>query len=189
MKAKSKSKANSKAKTSVAKTSKKDSQDIVDLILRDHKPIKELILVLKDSEVAIGKKRSSFHEFHQLLSNHAKAEEQTLYVEMKNSDDLRIESFEGDIEHKLADRLMSEVNEIKNDNDMFTAKVKVLAELVEHHIAEEENEVLKQVRKEFDAELRSEIGEDYSKLLHQLAGEPNSKTSNFEKSSEQSQAL
>jgi Hemerythrin HHE cation binding domain len=161
----SKSKNNLKpTKRAVSKKNEKET-DIVSLILRDHKPIKDLIVTLKDSEVSIAKKRPAFAEFERMLSSHAKAEEESLYVHLKQVDDLRVEGLEGDTEHAIADHLMKEINESKSDEDTWMAKVKVLAELVDHHVKEEEKDILKEVRKEFSAEECTEIGETYSQLL------------------------
>ena len=49
--AKAKSAVTNKGKSSAKSAAK---PDIVDLILQDHKPIKELLMILKDSEVEAG---------------------------------------------------------------------------------------------------------------------------------------
>ena len=159
-----------------------NSKDITALILRDHEPIKELILILKDSEVSITKKRPAYAEFEKILSHHAKAEEKSLYVHMKKEDNLRLEGLEGDVEHTLADQLIKEIDQIKNDDDTWMAKVKVLSELVDHHVKEEEKEVLKQVRKEFDVDTRIEIGKEYSQLLSQFQAMGSGKIKSTEQS-------
>lgn len=157
-----------------------ESGDIIDLILRDHKPIKELILVLKDPEVKIIQKRPAFEEFETILSGHAAAEEESLYVHMKKVDELRMEALEGDVEHALAVQLMEEIGHIKGDEYAWLAKVKVLAELVDHHVKEEEKQFLKDVRKQIDVATRIEIGTEYLQLLSQLKKDGNgtAKTSN-----------
>lgn len=147
------------------------TDDIVTLILRDHRPIKELILILKDQEISISKKRPAFADFESVLTSHAKAEEESLYVHLKEYDDLRTEGLEGDTEHAIAEQLMQEVNQSKDDEDLWMAKVKVLAELVDHHVKEEEKEVLKEVRKEVSLEERMELGEMYSQLLSKYQSE------------------
>lgn len=158
--------------------------DITSLILRDHVPIKKHILVLKDSEIGIIQKKLAYAEFERVLSNHAKAEQESLYIHMKNEDDLCIEGLEGDTEHALADQLMKEIDSIKNDDNLWMAKVKVLAELVDHHVKEEEKEVLKHVQKKFDVNTRIEIGTEYSNLLGQFRDEKFQTTKYTEQSQE-----
>ena len=148
--------------------------DITSLILRDHMPIKKLILTLKDSKVEISRKQPAYEEFKRALTIHAQAEEESLYVHMKEEDegdDLRVEGYEGDTEHAIAFDLIQEIDEIRSNDDQWMAKVKVLAELVEHHIKEEENEFFKKIRKEFSTVERTEIGKEYSRLLNQFSAD------------------
>lgn len=159
------------SKKHVGLKSDSQSREVSALILQDHKPIKELVLILKDSDGSIAKKRPAFAEFERLLSSHAKAEEESLYIHLKQVDHLRPEGLEGDTEHAIADRLMREVNESKGDDDLWMAKVKVLAELVDHHLKEEETEMLKKLPKDLTSEKRIEIGKLYSKLLNKYREE------------------
>lgn len=171
--AKTKQKVHLKVK-STTKSNSSSPGDITSLILRDHEPLKKLISTLKDSEVAISKKRPAYKEFRQALTVHAKAEEESLYVHMKEEDegaDLRVEGFEGDTEHTIADGLIKEIDGIRSNDDQWMAKVKVLAELVEHHIKEEEKEFFKKIRKEFGTVERIEIGKEYSRLLNQFSAD------------------
>lgn len=163
-----------KKKTSIGSQSKSQSRgdsDITALILRDHEPIRSLILVLKDSEVGITRKRIAYAEFEHLLSSHSKAEEKSLYIKMKKETDLKVIGLEGEIEHELADQLMKEIDQNRGDTDLWTAKVKVLAELVDHHIKEEETEVLKEIKLQFDSRERALLGEEYQSLLNQIRSE------------------
>ena len=157
-KEKKKSKSNSKAKSHKAKSSSIDSDnDIVGLILTDHKALREMIETLKDEDEELEKKAEVFEQFAPTLIAHAKPEEKTLYLAMKEIDDLRSEGFEGEVEHTLADQLVEEIKRTR-DEDEWMAKVKVLAELVEHHIEEEEEELLPNYKKESSKEDRFELG-------------------------------
>ena len=152
-----------KEKKQLVKSDGSNPKDIISLILRDHEPIKKLILVLKDSEASMSKKRPAYSEFKKLLSVHAKAEQDSLYVRMKTEDVLRVEALEGDMEHSLSAQLLSEIQMLEKDSDKdaWMAKVKVLAELVDHHIKEEESDVFKLLHKQFSADVLTEIGKDY----------------------------
>jgi hemerythrin superfamily protein len=123
----------SKAKHKVSAKPKIDTADIIQMIMVDHKPLKKLIKVMKDSDQSLSARQKAFEEFAPLLVAHAKPEEQVLYVYMRKDEDLREESFEGEVEHGLADQMLEEAKRT-DDEDLWSAKVKVLAELVEHHI-------------------------------------------------------
>lgn len=144
--------------------------DIVELILDDHVALKKLIKVLKDDDADLGEKYAAFGEFAPLLTIHAKPEEQTLYVDMKEDEEQKLEGLEGDIEHALADQLVNELK-METDDDVFEAKVKVLAEMVEHHIEEEEEEMLPEYRKNTDIEKRIELGAQFLELKEQIGME------------------
>ncbi len=152
---------NGKAKTNGR--SKTAQEDIVTLILEDHKPLKKLIEVLKDSEQSLSKRRKAFDQFAPLLISHAKPEEESLYVYMKQDKELREGGLEGDVEHGLADQLIEEAKGTK-DEDLWSARVKVLAELVEHHIEEEEEELLPDFRKNSEPDERVALGQTYLQL-------------------------
>lgn len=146
--------------------------DVIDLILDDHKSLKQLIKTLK-SDAEFEEKFLCFEEFAPMLTMHAKPEEQTIYVSMKKDDDeeSRIEALEGDIEHGLADQLVEELKRT-TDQDMWMAKVKVLAELVEHHIEEEEEELLPTYKENSELEERQRLAVKFMQIKEEL-GEQN----------------
>jgi hemerythrin-like domain-containing protein len=93
-------------KKSLAKSS---SMDIINLILTDHKPLKQLIKILKREKSNYAQKLAAFNDFAPLLVAHAKPEEQTWYGDLrgggKSGLEMRIMGIEGEIEHGLADQL------------------------------------------------------------------------------------
>ena len=140
-----------------------NAEDVIELILRDHIPLKKLIETLKDDQIGRSQKEAPLEQFIPLLVSHAKAEEKSLYVQMKKIKSLRVGSFEGDTEHEIAENLIHEIN-ASADDDKWNAKVKVLAELIEHHIEEEENEMLKKVQSHMDLPTRKAAGAVYTEL-------------------------
>lgn len=130
--------------------------DIIQLIFEDHKPLKDLIQVMK-SEQSFDVRVSAFEDFAVQLTAHAKPEELVLYKDMKAKKDLRESALEGDAEHGLADQMVEEIKRAI-DPDEKSAKIKVLAELVEHHIKEEENDLLPLFQSNSSEDERLELG-------------------------------
>lgn len=151
----------SRARGSQAQTSK---DDIVKLILLDHAPLKRLIAILKDSELTIRTRRRAFDQFAPLLLVHAHAEQESFYTFLKDENrELRVHGLEGEVEHALAEYLIDEVK-MAEDAGVWSARAKVLADLVEHHIEEEETEIIPDFKKEVDIEDRVLIGKQYLDL-------------------------
>lgn len=134
--------------------------DIVKMLLDDHRPLKRCIEILKNSELNLSSRRAAFNEFAPLLTIHAKAEEAVLYNFEKTEIDMRESAFEGDVEHALAEQMIEEVKQAV-DKDIWSAKAKVLAELVEHHIKEEETETFRELKKEAKPADLIRLGEEY----------------------------
>jgi hemerythrin superfamily protein len=147
-------------RTQAKKKTQSSKKDIITLILNDHKPLKKMIKTLKSEKVKLAKKKEVFEEFAPTLIAHAKPEEKSWYPNLKTEHDMAVEGTEGDVEHGLADQLCEELKST-TDHDLFMAKVKVLAELVEHHIEEEEEELLPTYRKDSTIEEREKVGQKY----------------------------
>jgi hemerythrin-like domain-containing protein len=144
--------------------------DIVEIILQDHKPLKRLIKILT-SEKSIADKRRAYEEFAPLLAAHSKPEEQSMYAHMHEKEELNGDAYEGETEHDIAEQLISDIESLATDEeDEWEAKVKVLGELVEHHIEEEEEEMLPELKKELTDEERSHIGEEFLRLKAEGVG-------------------
>jgi hypothetical protein len=143
---------------------RKTSGDIIQLILADHKPLKRLIKILKSGK-DYSVKAPAFEEFAPLLLAHAHPEQESLYEYMKKEkdEDVQCEAYEGETEHSLAEEM---VHAVKTTRDVLIwgAKAKVLAELVEHHIQEEEEEMLPSFRKQTELAERISLGDQYLSL-------------------------
>lgn len=148
--------------------------DLVELIKEDHKPLKELIKTLK-SDISREERADAFEEFALLLIAHSKPEEDVLYTLMKDKKELRSEGFEGDVEHQLAEQMVDEARRT-TDPDLFVARTKVLAELVGHHIQEEEDMLLPDFKKSTTPSERLRMGQQFLKLKvdYLAAGDGNS---------------
>ena len=143
-----------------------DDVDIYDLISDHHDYLKESIVVLMDVDADPTKKRMHLSRFLTLLDMHARAEEETLYQELKaNSDKMaRIEALGAQREHDVAKELASELRGLQFEqswSEEIDAKAKVIASLVTHHMDEEESEIFSVARAGISDEVAETIGMKY----------------------------
>ena len=141
--------------------------DIISVIKEDHEPLKDLIKVMKNPDLDFSQRLQAFKEFAPLLLTHAKAEEKALYDFMKQKSKLAVQAFEGDTEHAIADQLVLEIKTATEQN-VVSAKIKVLAELVEHHIQEEESEMLPEIKKSVPASVLKKLTAKYIEVQEEL---------------------
>lgn len=161
---------NSKAKPKTPTTNKTTSEyDIISLIKADHKPLKTRLGTLQNLNHDISIRRKTYHDFALLLECHSRCEEKALYSIIKTEEiyKLRADAYEAEVEHGLADKLVEEIDQV-SDSVKWSAKVKVLAEIVEHHLNEEENELLPRFKKNSSAEERIRIGHKYLAMRSRL---------------------
>ena len=92
---------------------------------------------MKSEKASLPEKKAAFKGFAPTLEAHAKPDENAWYIDMKSEEEMKQDGLEGDVEHTLAEQLCKVLKSTSVDN-LFEAKVKVLAEFVEHHLQEEE---------------------------------------------------
>lgn len=136
---------------------------LVEAIKRDHVDLKKFIEVLKDEEADHAEKKEAYDPFMKLLDSHAEAEEKALYTVCLKEEELSDHGHEGFVEHDIARELMQSIARTRR-SEVWMAKVKVLAEVVEHHIEEEENEFLPEVEENIGQEEQQKILAQFLKL-------------------------
>lgn len=151
--------------------------DILTLIKDQHKILKECIKTLKSEKVEDEEKHEALIRFIPTLKMHSEAEEQTIYAlmtEKAEEDEAEQLVMEAEIEHKLAKSLVEELEEGNYKDEWTTeiaAKAKVLAEVVEHHAEEEEDEFFKAIRETLDKSERLDIGTQFQQKCDEIAEE------------------
>ena len=140
-----------------------DNPDAVALLKADHRKVEELF---KSFEAAKGdgKKKALAEQICMELMLHTKIEEDVFYPACEGSveDDLLKEAY---VEHDGAKVLIAEIEAGGPDDEFYDAKVKVLSEMIKHHVEEEEKRVegmFAQARK---------AGLDMVELASRMAGE------------------
>jgi len=125
-------------------------EDILKVIVDHHEVLRECIEPLKDQGSTEAQRRKSLSTFIPMLRLHAHAEQETLYEYIREIPNLKPSALEGVEEHDIAESLamqLENMDYMNNWDEEITSKAKVLAELVEYHIDEEEKEFFPEVRR------------------------------------------
>jgi len=148
------------------------NKDAIALLKEDHRKVEELFMQFEKAS-GKGGKRTVAEEICKELTIHAKIEEEIFYpaCEGKVDEDLLNEAY---VEHDGAKVLVAEIEAGDPSDEFYDAKVTVLQEQVEHHVAEEEKRMeglFAQARKaglDMDA-LGVELATRKQELLSQIA--------------------
>ncbi|CAN5605070.1 hemerythrin domain-containing protein [Caulobacter sp. FWC2] len=113
--------------------------DAVALLKADHRKVEDLFAQFKSAK-GDGKKKALAEQICMELTVHTKIEEDIFYpaCEGKVEEDLLKEAY---VEHDGAKVLIAEIEAGGPDDEFYDAKVKVLSEMIEHHVEEEEKRV------------------------------------------------
>jgi len=140
-----------------------EDTDLLDTLKREHDEVKGLLADLEEADTAAGR-RKLVQQIKAALVPHAKAEQKILYdaIIALRDKDAQIDGHEGYLEHELADKTLQRLGSIANaTSPEHKATAKVLKELLEHHIREEERNVWADARKHFSDEDRARMNAKY----------------------------
>jgi iron-sulfur cluster repair protein YtfE (RIC family) len=136
-----------------------ESTDILDTLKKEHDEVKDLLANLSDAETA-AQRRNLVKKIKAALVPHTKAEEKVVYdaVIALRAKDAQMDGHEGYLEHEWAAKTLQRLEAIGNAaSPEHKAAGKVLKELVEHHIDEEERNVWKDVKEHFSDDDRKKM--------------------------------
>jgi hemerythrin superfamily protein len=146
--------------------------DIRHVLHADHEEILSLVRDMADARTA-EKRMSYFNSLKPLLTAHARAEEQVVYVPMTKAKDAEAKDLgnEGFVEHSLVDILMERMSKAGvAGTDGWKAHATVVKELLEHHIKEEESDIFSALGKDFSDKQRDAMAVEFSKEKARLLG-------------------
>jgi hypothetical protein len=142
--------------------------NIVDVLLLDHKYLKECIKTLKSEGAIKAKKLKVGRCFLDAVKKHSNAEKKAVYTAIKPYKDLHHAVLEGECEHGIIDSkvkmLIPKLTHARVLSEELEVELKVVAEILEHHIREEEKEMFPKMRKDLDKGLQNEMGFQFMKL-------------------------
>lgn len=152
-------------KTSARKTAAKRTtasrNDAIKLLVADHKEVKALFKAYNkkaEKGASADERQAMALKICGLLKVHTSIEEEIFYPAARATIDDDALLDEATVEHASAKDLITQIEGMSADEDLYDAKVKVLGEYIEHHVKEEEEELFPEVKKS-DADL-AELGAD-----------------------------
>jgi hemerythrin superfamily protein len=138
------------------------SNDILDTLATEHDEVQELLERLTKSERA-AEQKSLVAQIKKALVPHTKAEEQVVYdaVAALKDEKPQIDGAEGYTEHALASATLKQLEMLTPNTPEFKAHAKVLKELVNHHIKEEEDAIWSDVKDNFSDDQRARMNQAF----------------------------
>jgi hemerythrin-like domain-containing protein len=134
----------------------------IDLLKADHAKVKDILSQLSDStERALKKRVELLGKLEMEICIHTRLEEEILYPAFKaaGSKEQDVMYFEAKEEHRTVDSLvLPDLKLTDPGTPEFSGRVKVVKELLEHHIEEEETEMFPQAKKLLGKEKLEELG-------------------------------
>ncbi len=119
-------------------------KDAIDLLKADHKVVNTLFKEYATARAP--KKRVIIAQICKELTIHAQIEEEIFYPRAQSAIKDKALIPEAVVEHQTLKYLIAQIMDAPSD-ELFAARVTVLAEYVKHHVKEEQNELFPLVKK------------------------------------------
>jgi hemerythrin superfamily protein len=144
------------------------SEDVVELILADHRAFEELLRALRSRE---EDRPARLGELADLLVAHAEAEEREVYPALKEA---LPRSEEDEVDHGAEEHaegheaLLALQEADPEDHDSFEDALEELSEALTHHLDEEERDILNGAREHVSEGQRNELGRAFRRTRGEL---------------------
>lgn len=139
-----------------------EHEELFQALRRDHQDVRDTFRKLRE-EGRSSERVRLVYELETELLPHMIAEERVLYPRLKDEKEaeIREDALESAAEHHAVRLVLRDLAETPTDDEAFPAKVRVLEEMVEHHLREEESEIFSDVEKAFGPREAMEILEGF----------------------------
>ena len=135
----------------------------ITMLKSDHALVKRLLRELEaTTERAVKQREALVARIEREIKTHSQIEEEVFYPAFKvvaegsDAEDLFYEAAE---EHHVVDMILPALKAANPKSKEFSAKAKVLKDLIEHHVREEETQMFQQARSLFDEQQLRDLGE------------------------------
>ncbi|MFJ3366549.1 hemerythrin domain-containing protein [Pseudomonas sp. NPDC086251] len=140
----------------------------IDLLKADHERVKAILTQLSEStERGVKKRTDLLAKLEMEITIHTKLEEEILYPAFKEAGgkEQDVMYYEAKEEHRTVDSLvLPDLKQTSPGTPEFSGRVKVVKELLEHHIEEEETEMFPQATKLLGKTKLNELGQQMEEM-------------------------
>ncbi|MCH4876420.1 hemerythrin domain-containing protein [Pseudomonas sp. TMW22090] len=147
----------------------------IDLLKADHERVKSILTQLSEStERGVKKRTELLAKLEMEITIHTRLEEEVLYPAYKKAGgkEQEIMYYEAKEEHRTVDSLvLPDLKATDPSTPEFSGRVKVVKELLEHHIEEEEQEMFPEASKLLGKAELEELGAQMESLKAQYRKE------------------
>src|ERR1700730_6930749 len=112
-------------------------QDAIALLKGDHRQVEQWFEQFESTRSDERKKKLA-QQICQALKVHTEIEAEIFYPAFLEATEDKDTHHEAEVEHEGAKKLIAEIESSGPDDDYYDAKVKVLSEMIKHHVKEEE---------------------------------------------------
>ena len=139
--------------------------NIFEALREDHEIQRTLIDKLVKTSGDNDLRRNMFDKLKHELEIHADAEERHFYVPLIEADLTQEKARHSIAEHHEMDELVEKLEETEMSSPAWLTYMKQLAEKVEHHLDEEEQEVFQLAGKALKEKEKTQLAKDYQKAI------------------------
>lgn len=140
------------------------THQFLEALEKDHEKVKGILEELKDtSKTAVKTKEDLLLKLKAELIPHMRGEEKYFYAALKKKDEAKDTAREALEEHRVAETVFNELEELSKDAVSWDPKLTVFKELVEHHIEEEEDEIFETAEDHLSEQQLDQIFESFQK--------------------------
>lgn len=128
--------------------------NMIDLLKNEHDEVKKML-----NETIKNNDTSKYPQIQKNLRIHLEGEENLLYPKTRDKiKDLTLEGYE---EHRLVKKELNDLDNLNINDENWMPKMKVVKDLVEHHVKEEEEEYFPKSEKTLGQDELNKIGKKY----------------------------
>ncbi|MGZ7068480.1 MAG: hemerythrin domain-containing protein [Methanobacterium sp.] len=127
---------------------------IINLLKKEHEKVKNLL-----NETIETRDTSKYPQIQKELRIHMEGEENLLYPKTRDKiTDLTLEAYE---EHDLVKKELRDIDNLNIKDEHWIPKMKVVKDLVEHHVEEEEEEYFPKSEELLGSDQLNQLGQKY----------------------------